>query len=93
VHVETTGQLTLTDADTMVGACVAGAGIAQVLALGVQRLIANGQLIELFPEWPGETFPLYAIRPSRRLPPAAVEVFLDFCTEICEGIETTSKAT
>ena len=51
------------------------------------------QLIELFPEWPGETFPLYAIRPSRRLPPAAVEVFLDFCTEICEGIETTSKAT
>jgi DNA-binding transcriptional LysR family regulator len=93
VHVETTGQLTLTDADTMVGACVAGAGIAQVLALGVQRLIANGDLIELFPEWPGETFPLYAIRPSRRLPPAAVEVFLDFCTEICEGIETTSKAT
>ena len=40
----------------------------------------------LFPEWPGETFPLYAIRPSRRLPPAAVEVFLDFCTEICEAI-------
>jgi DNA-binding transcriptional LysR family regulator len=54
----------------MVGACVAGTGIAQVLALVVQHLIANGDLIELFPEWPGETFPLYAIRPSRRLPPA-----------------------
>jgi DNA-binding transcriptional LysR family regulator len=92
VRVETTGRLTLTDVDTMVAACVAGAGIAQVLALGVEHLIANGDLIELFPEWPGETFPLYAIRPSRRLPPAAVEAFLDFCREICESVETTPQA-
>jgi DNA-binding transcriptional LysR family regulator len=92
VEVETTGRLTLTDVDTMVGACVAGAGIAQVLALGVEHLIANGALIELFPDWPGETFPLHAIRPSRRLPPAAVEAFLDFCREICEAVETTAKA-
>jgi hypothetical protein len=49
-------------------------------------------LIELFPDWPGETFPLYVIRPSCRLPPAAVEAFLDFCTEICEAVETMSKA-
>jgi DNA-binding transcriptional LysR family regulator len=86
VQVETTGRLTLTDVDTMVAACVAGAGIAQVLALGVEHLIANGDLIELFPDWPGETFPLYAVRPSRRLPPAAVEAFLAFCGEICEAV-------
>jgi DNA-binding transcriptional LysR family regulator len=76
----------------MVGACLAGAGIAQVLALGVEQLLANGDLIVLFPEWPGETFPLYAIRPSRRLPPAAVEAFLEFCVEICEAAELKSKA-
>ena len=92
LRVQTTGRLTLTDVDTMVGACLAGAGVAQVLALGVEHLIANGELIELFPEWPGETFPLYAIRPSRRLPPAAVEAFLDFCAEICAAVETRSKA-
>jgi len=92
MHVETSGRLTLTDVDTMVGACLAGAGIAQVLALGVQHLIANGNLIELFPQWPGETFPLFAIRPSRRLPPAAVEAFLDFCGEICAGVGTKPKA-
>jgi DNA-binding transcriptional LysR family regulator len=90
IHVATSGRLTLTDPDTMVGACVAGAGIAQVLALGVEPLIAKGLLMELFPEWPGETFPLHAIRPSRRLPPAAVEAFLDFCGEICKAVETTS---
>jgi DNA-binding transcriptional LysR family regulator len=83
--VETTGRLTLTDADMMVEACVAGAGLAQVLALGVQHLLESGALVELFPDWPGETFPLYAIRPSRRLPPAAVEAFLEFCWELCHG--------
>ena len=45
----------------MPGACIAGAGIAQVMALGVQDLIDNGQLIDLFPDWPGEIFPLYAL--------------------------------
>lgn len=89
--VETTGRLTLTDVDTMVGACIAGAGIAQVLALGVEHLIAKRILIELFPDWPGEKFPLYAIRPSRRLPPAAVEAFLDFCGKICEEVAPPVK--
>lgn len=85
--VETKGHLTTTDVDLMVQACVSGSGIAQVLALNVGHLIASGELIELFPDWPGETYPLYIARPSRRLAPAAVEAFLDFCTEICANAE------
>jgi len=81
--VATSGRLILSDGDTMVRACVAGAGVAQVLALAVEAEIASGALVELLPDWQGEIFPLYAIRPSRRLPPAAVEAFLDFCAEIC----------
>lgn len=81
--VETRGRLTLADGDALVRACVAGAGVAQILALGFESLTAGGALVDLFPDWPDETFPMYAIRPSRRLPPAAVEAFLDFCTEIC----------
>lgn len=88
--VETKGHITTTDVDLMVQACVSGAGIAQVLALNVGHLIANGELIELFPNWPGETYPLYVTRPSRRLAPAAVEAFLDFCTEICANVEKDS---
>ena len=90
--VETTGRLTLTDVDTMVGACVAGVGVAQVLALGVEHQLASGALVELFPDWPGETFPLYVIRPSRRLPPAAVEAFLEFCWELCHGPRTAPSS-
>lgn len=70
----------------MVQACLNGAGVAQVLALNVRELLADRKLVELFPEWNGETYPLYVTRPSRRLAPAAVEAFLDFCSEICAGL-------
>jgi DNA-binding transcriptional LysR family regulator len=56
--VATKGPLLLTDVNTMLATCLAGAGIAQVMALGVHSLLESGQLVELFPDWPGETFPL-----------------------------------
>ncbi|MBV8465647.1 MAG: substrate binding domain-containing protein, partial [Burkholderiales bacterium] len=91
--VETRGHITTTDVDLMVQACVGGAGIAQLLALNVAHHVASGALIELFPEWPGETYPLYITRPSRRLAPAAVEAFLDFCSEICADLESRLPGT
>lgn len=69
----------------MIIACLAGAGIAQVLAFGVERHLAEGSLVELFPNWPDETFPLYAVRPSRRLAPAKTEAFAKFCGEISKA--------
>jgi DNA-binding transcriptional LysR family regulator len=81
--VATSGPFLMTDVSTMVAACVAGAGIAQLLAISAQPFLASGQLIELFPDWPDETFPLYAVRPSRRLAPLKVATFIDFCEEIC----------
>jgi DNA-binding transcriptional LysR family regulator len=81
--VATSGPLLMTDVATMVAASIAGAGIAQLLAISAQPFLASGQLIELFPDWPDETFPLYALRPSRRLAPLKVTTFIDFCEEIC----------
>ena len=80
--VVTRGRLLLNDVGTMVGACVAGVGIAQVMELGIHDLLADGRLVELFPEWPDETFPLFALYPSRSLPPAKLRAFLDFVAEI-----------
>ena len=76
--VKTAGRLLLSDVGTMLGECVAGTGIAQVMALGIQELLDQGRLVELFPDWPGEHFPLYALHPSRHLPPAKVRAFIDF---------------
>jgi DNA-binding transcriptional LysR family regulator len=79
--IATTGRLLLTDVGTMLRACLAGAGIAQVMALGVQNMLDQGRLVELFPDWPDETFPLYALHPSRHLPPAKVRAFMDLILE------------
>jgi DNA-binding transcriptional LysR family regulator len=81
VTVDTSGPLLVTDAGTTLGACLAGAGVAQVFALAVQDLLAKNQLVELFPEWTDETFPLYAFYPSRQHVPAKVRSFIDFCLE------------
>lgn len=85
VHVATEGALLVTDVNTMLQSCIAGAGVAQVMALGVQGLIATGALVELFPDWPDETFPLYAIHPSQRNQPARVRAFVDFCAELAKA--------
>ena len=82
VPVTVPARLMVSDVETMFGACIAGAGIAQIMALGSQSLLQSGQLIELFPDWPDELFPLHAIFPSRHHRAAKVRVFTDFCLQL-----------
>lgn len=82
--VRTRGPLLLSDVGTMINECLAGTGVAQVLEIGVQPLLDSGRLIELFPDWPGETFPLYALHPSRHHPPAKVRAFIEFALKAAQ---------
>lgn len=81
VPVAVNGRLTVTDSGTKLGACLAGFGIAQVIDLGVGEHLQSGALIDLFPDWPDERFPLYVYYPSRSHVPAKVRTFIDFITE------------
>jgi DNA-binding transcriptional LysR family regulator len=65
-----------------VAACVAGQGIFQSLAIGLDPWLASGQLVKILPDWSDELYPLYAYHPSRHLPPAKVRAFVDFVQEI-----------
>jgi DNA-binding transcriptional LysR family regulator len=87
VPVETTGPLLVTDSGIMFAVCIAGAGIAQVLAVSVQDALADGRLVELFPDWAEESFPLYAFYPSRKNAPPKVRAFVDFCVELASPPE------
>jgi DNA-binding transcriptional LysR family regulator len=80
--VKTSSRLLVNESGTLIGACLAGAGIARVKASGVEDLIASGQLVELLQEWTGESFYLYALYPSRHLPAAKVRAFIDFVAQI-----------
>jgi DNA-binding transcriptional LysR family regulator len=80
--IKVSARLLVSDVGAMLGACEAGAGIAQILQLGTRHLIESGALIELFPEWSGEMFPLYALFASRHHQPAKVRTFIDFCLAV-----------
>lgn len=78
ISVAARGQLTVTDAGTKLGACLAGFGVAQVIDLGLEHHLASGALIDLFPDWSDERFPLHVYYPSRSHVPAKVRTFIDF---------------
>jgi DNA-binding transcriptional LysR family regulator len=78
VQVKTTGRLMVAEFGTMLVACVEGVGIARVKAIGVQRLLEQGALVQILPDWAGDSFPLYALYPSRHLPAAKMRAFVDF---------------
>ncbi|WP_284401844.1 LysR family transcriptional regulator [Dyella lipolytica] len=78
VAVSVHGRLVVNEAGMLLGACVAGAGVARIKAIGVRDQLATGKLVELLPDWQCEGFPLYALYPSRHLPAAKVRAFIDF---------------
>ncbi len=82
LEVTTKGPMMISDSGTLLAECLAGSGIAQILDVGVTGLFTSGQLINLFPEWNGETFPLYGLYPSRHQPTAKVRAFIDFVQSI-----------
>ena len=54
-----------TDPKSMLEECLAGTGIAQVIGWGFGPLLERRKLIDLFPSWHGERFPLFAFHLSR----------------------------
>jgi DNA-binding transcriptional LysR family regulator len=83
LHVQPHCRLLVNDVGTLHSVCESGQAIAQVLDLGIAPALKEGRLVELFPDWPDERFPLYALYPSRHLPAAKVRAFLDFVIELC----------
>lgn len=82
VKVAVRGKLTVTDAGTKIGACLAGYGIAQVIDLGVDAHLRAGALEPVLADWPDETFPLHVYYPSRTHVPAKVRAFIDFLVDM-----------
>ncbi len=82
VPVRPSSPLMVSDVGAMLSACEAGVGMAQIMKLGSGHLLDSGRLVELFPDWPGELFPLHALYPSRQHRAAKVQRFIDFTTSL-----------
>jgi DNA-binding transcriptional LysR family regulator len=81
VDVAATGRVVFNDLQTKLAACVAGQGIAQSVAFGLEPFLASKALVQVLPDWAEEPYALYSYYPSRHLPPAKVRAFLDFLLE------------
>jgi DNA-binding transcriptional LysR family regulator len=88
LSVEPRSRLLVSDVGAMLGACEAGVGIAQIMSLGSSHRLESGKLVDLFPDWPGELFPLYALYPSRQHRAAKVRAFVDFTVEVLTGAQS-----
>jgi DNA-binding transcriptional LysR family regulator len=70
---------------------LAGFGIAQVIDLGLDHHFRSGALVNLFPDWSDERFPLYVYYVSRNYLPAKVRAFIDFIVKsLGKGAVTAS---
>jgi DNA-binding transcriptional LysR family regulator len=84
IEVPTHGRLTVTDAGSLLAACIAGHGIAQPLELHARPHLDAGRLVQLLPDWAEERFPLLLYLPTQRLPSAKVRAFLDFALSLAD---------
>ena len=82
IVIDTAGRLTVNDAGTLQSVCLAGYGIAQMFELAQDQLLAEKKLLNLFPDWSDERFPLYAYYPSRHHVPAKTRALLDFVASL-----------
>lgn len=78
VPIAASGRLMVNDTGSLLGACLGGTGIAQLLEIYARDLIAQHRLVQFLPDWRDETFPLYAFHHSSNLISAKVRAFLDF---------------
>ena len=81
-EVKVSGRLVMDDPSVAIAACLAGQGVFQSLAIGLEPFLSRGELVQILPEWSEELYPLYAYHPSRHLPPAKVRALLNFIQEI-----------
>jgi DNA-binding transcriptional LysR family regulator len=79
------------DVTAALAACISGVGIVQKLEIEL-RATPGLDLVDLFPDWGEERYPLYAYFPSRRHTPAKVRAFIDFVAAACAPLQASRRA-
>jgi DNA-binding transcriptional LysR family regulator len=76
------GPLTVSSADAYQASCLAGLGIIQAPAVGLQPLIERGELVEVLPDLRAEPMPVAFVYAHRRNVSRRVQVFMAWVGEI-----------
>jgi DNA-binding transcriptional LysR family regulator len=80
-------RLVAQDTNSYVAAGLAGLGIIQAPAYGVQAAMVDGRLVPLLTEWRTHSLPIHVIYPPNRYLSAKVRVFIDWVVSLFERDE------
>jgi DNA-binding transcriptional LysR family regulator len=83
------GQLIVNDGQTLIAACLTGTGIAQMFDWGLADHFSSRRLVNLFPAWTEERWPLYAYHLFRHHSPAKIKAFMNFIVGLIGGVKST----
>jgi len=89
--VAVSGNLSANDSLILLSAALAGAGIAMQPQHSVGRLLAEGKLVALFPDYQLDQMGIYAIYTSRQHQPPQLRALLDFLVEWFSGEEAHQR--
>ena len=78
------GAVTVNNAEAYQAACLAGLGIIQAPASGVQPLLAQGQLVELLPQHVGRPMPVSLLYAHRRHLSKRLQALMAWLTQVMQ---------
>ncbi|MFM4997124.1 LysR family transcriptional regulator [Aeromonas sanarellii] len=76
------GALTVNDSETYLAAALAGLGIIQMPRVGVEELLARGELVSILPSWQAPPLPIHALYAHRRQLAPRVQLFIHWLGEL-----------
>lgn len=79
------GALTVNDSESYLAAARAGLGIIQMPRVGVEPLLASGELVSILPRWQAPPLPIHALYGHRRQLAPRVQLFIRWLAELLEG--------
>ena len=78
------GSITVNNSDSYTAACIAGLGLIQAPAAGLQPLIDAGRLVEVMPDCRAEPMPVSLLYANRRNLPRRVQAFMAWITQVLQ---------
>ena len=79
------GPLHFNSSDALLLAARAGVGVTCVLDVFANPFLADGTLVQLYPDWTTETRKFYSVMPRSRVGSAKVKAFTDFLLEVFDA--------
>ncbi|WP_419793971.1 LysR family transcriptional regulator [Pseudomonas palleroniana] len=79
------GRVTVNSTDAYQAACLGGFGIIQVPRLGIEELLASGELVAVLPDYPAQPLDVSLLYAGQRHLPLRVRVFMDWLAAILQA--------